>query len=118
MDAEINVGADAEVDVEVPPAGGPTVELGLLSDKQLVISLIPKETTLCHIPAVPLPRKSPPINTNVVSPRKDGVQVNPVPRDTTVVIVSCGMENDCPPGITPKKLGVLEIAKIRALIPI
>lgn len=115
MDAEINVGADVEVDVEVPPAGGPTVELGLLSDKQ---SLIPKETTLCHIPAVPLPRKSPPINMNVVPPRKDGVQVNPVPRDTTVVIVSCGMENDCPPGITPKKLGVLEIAKIRALIPI
>lgn len=100
------------MDVGTPPAGGPVVELGLLSDKQLVISFIPKETMLCHTPAVPFPRASPPIKINVVPPRRDGIQVNPVPRDTTVVISPCGIEKDCPPGITPKKLGILQITKI------
>ena len=46
---------------------------------------------------------------SVVPPRSDGFQVNPVPCEVTSVIVPCGMANDCPPGITPRKLGVLLI---------
>ncbi len=90
------------------PAGRPGVELGLLFDRQLTI-LFPSATTYETAPPVPLPRASPPVRRNVVPTRKDGVHRNPVPviPVVSVVIRLSGITNDCPPGMVPRKTGVL-----------
>jgi hypothetical protein len=91
-----------------PPAGLPAVELGLALLRQVLLFVVPELTVLRVLPAVPLPLESPPIRIKVVPPRRLGVHVKPVPVLATFVIWFSGMENDWPPGITPRKLGVLE----------
>ncbi len=92
------------------PAGTPGVELGLLFDRQLA-RLFPSAMTYETTPPVPLPRASPPMRRNVVPARKDGVHENPVPvlpvGSTVIEPTGSGMTYDCPPGIIPKKFGVL-----------
>lgn len=91
------------------PAGLPGVELGLLFDRQLPSSF-PSATIYVTVPPVPLPRESPPISRNVVPARRFAWYENPVPVLESVVIVPSGTTNDCPPGITPKKFGLLQEA--------
>ena len=92
----------------LPPAGLPAVELGLLFDRQLP-SLFPWATLYETTPPVPFPRASPPMSKNVVPARRDGVHVNPVPVFPlgSVVIDPSGITYDWPPGMIPRKLGVL-----------
>ncbi len=59
------------------------------------------------LPATPKPRSSPPTIKNVVPIRTSGVQLKPTPEPTFVDVGPRGIENDCPPGITPWKFGVL-----------
>ena len=59
------------------------------------------------LPAEPFPRLSPPTKISVVPARIEGVHENPVPSDCTFVIFDSGIEKDSPPGMTPRKLGVL-----------
>jgi hypothetical protein len=91
----------------VPPAGVPAVELGLALLRQVPLLKGPELTVPRELPAVPLPLASPPTITRVVPLRRDGSHEKPVPCDGTFVIEPSGMENDSPPGITPRKLGVL-----------
>ena len=53
---------------------------------------------------------------NVVPERKDGVHENPVPvlpvGSTVIESTDSGMTYDCPPGIIPKKFGVLDESEV------
>ena len=86
----------------------PDVDLWLSFDRQLP-SLFPRATTYETTPPVPFPRASPPMSKNVVPARRDGVHVNPVPVFPvgSVVIDPSGITYDWPPGMIPRKLGVL-----------
>lgn len=92
----------------IPPAGLPGVELGLVFDKQL-LSLFPCAATVyVTAPPVPLPRASPPMSRYVVPARRSIINENPVPILGSTVIKPCmAYDRDCPPGMIPKKFGVL-----------
>ena len=90
----------------VSPAGVPGVELGLLFDKQLPSSF-PSPTIYVTEPPVPFPCTSPPMSRNVVPARRSAWYEKPVPVVESVVIVPSGTTKDCPPGMIPKKFGVL-----------
>ena len=98
----------ATVLVAIPPAGFPAVELGLLFDRQLSSSS-PSAITYVTEPPVPLPRASPPTSRNVVPAARFGSHENPMPIMPVgnVVIAPSGRTYDCPPGMRPKKFGVL-----------
>ena len=53
---------------------------------------------------------------NVVPERKDSVNENPVPvlpvGSTVIEFSGSGMTYDCPPGIIPKKFGVLDESEV------
>ena len=83
------------------------MELGLAPLRHVPLLKGPVLTVPSELPAVPLPLASPPTIMRVVPPRRDGIQVKPVPCDWTFVIWSSGIAKDWPPGIMPRKLGVL-----------
>ncbi len=65
-------------------------------------------------PPVPLPRASLPMRINVVPERKAGVHKKPVPvlPVGSTVIEPSGMTYDCPPGIIPRKSGMLSESEV------
>jgi len=73
------------------PAGLPGVELGEFWFKHVELLSIPLLTTENTLPAVPLPRLSPPTNINVVPPLTFVTQENPVPCSGTWVIGPAGI---------------------------
>src|SRR6266550_2043846 len=82
---------------KVAPTGVPTVDVGLVSPKQLLSSLYC--TTRIILPAVAIPRASPPMIEKIVPARIGGTHEKPCPSDTFVTFDAI-IGKDCPSGIT------------------
>ena len=81
---------------------------GELSVRQLLALLVAYPIVYWALPPTPMPLSSPATTSMVVLARTSTVQLKPVPVSELVERVALGMLKDCPPGMTPTKLTVLE----------